>query len=91
MTLTAPLAPYLFWAKTRHPASIDLAGSNLLHCELEDLPGAREALELWVANDLGYSPVVQAVAGHYRVEPERIVLAPGCSAANFVTIAAPGV
>ena len=26
-------APYLLWAKTRQPAAIDLAGSNLLHCD----------------------------------------------------------
>ena len=47
--LTSSLAPYLYWAKSRQPALIDLAGSNLLHCAIEDLPGARGALELTAA------------------------------------------
>src|SRR5512141_1605845 len=88
MPLTSPLAPYLLWAKTRRPAALDLAGSNLLHCSLDDLPGAREAVELWVENEDGYLPIVQALAGHYGVDAERIVLATGCSGANFVAIAA---
>ena len=45
MLTDLPLAPYLLWAKTRQPAPIDLAGSNLLHCTLDDLPGAREAVD----------------------------------------------
>ena len=86
--ITESLAPYLLWAKTRHPAAIDLAGSNLLHCSMDELPGAREALALWVANDNGYAPLVDAIAAHYRVDPSRVVTAPGCSGANFVAIAA---
>ena len=56
--LTSSLAPYLLWAKSRQPAAINLAGSNLLHCSLEELPGAREALDLTAPNDNGYAPVV---------------------------------
>jgi aspartate/methionine/tyrosine aminotransferase len=85
--ITSSLAPYLLWAKTRHPAAIDLAGSNLLHCSMDELPGAREALALWVANDNGYMPLVEAIAAHYGVETSRVVTAPGCSGANFVAIA----
>jgi aspartate/methionine/tyrosine aminotransferase len=86
--MTSPLAPYLLWAKTRRPAPFDLAGSNLLHCTLDDLPGARDAIELWVENEDGYPPIVDALAAHYGVASDQIVLAPGCSGANFVTIAA---
>lgn len=86
--LHSSLAPYLLWAKTRHPAAIDLAGSNLLHCTMEELPGAREALDLWAPNDNGFAPVVQAIAKHYFVDPSRIVQAGGCSGANFITMAA---
>lgn len=88
MTLHSPFAPYLLWAKTRQPAPLDLAGSNLLHCTLADLPGAREAVELWVGNENGYPPVVQALARQYEVDPDRVVTAAGCSGANFMTIAA---
>lgn len=86
--IDVPLAPYLLWAKTRRPALIDLAGSNLLHCAMDDLPGAREALHLTAPNDNGYAPVVAAIAGHYGVPADRIVTATGCSGANFITAAA---
>jgi histidinol-phosphate/aromatic aminotransferase/cobyric acid decarboxylase-like protein len=86
--LQTSLAPYLLWAKTRRPAPIDLAGSNLLHCDMDDLPGAREALALSAPNDNGYPPVLTAIAGHYGVTPDRVVQAGGCSGANFITVAA---
>jgi hypothetical protein len=86
--LETALAPYLLWAKTRQPAAIDLAGSNLLHCTLDDLPGARDALDLWVKNDDGYWPLVEGLAGHYGIAADRIATANGCSGANFVAIAA---
>ena len=86
--LQSSLAPYLLWAKTRHPAPIDLAGSNLLHCTLDDLPGARDVIEVSVPNDNGYAPVITAIARHYGVDPARVVQAGGCSGANFITIAA---
>jgi aspartate/methionine/tyrosine aminotransferase len=86
--LESPLAPYLLWAKTRRPAAIDLAGSNLLHCTLEELPGAAEALDLTAPNDNGYAPLVDALAAHYGVTPDRVATASGCSGANFIVIAA---
>lgn len=86
--LNSPLAPYLYWAKTRPAAPFDLAGSNLLACTLDDLPGAREALDLTAADAGGYPPLVEGIAAHYGVAPGRVVTAPGCSAANFYAIGA---
>lgn len=86
--LEAPLAPYLLWAKTRQPAAIDLAGSNLLHCSIDDLPGAREAVDLSAPNDNGYPPIVEALGAHYGVSTSRVVTASGCSGANFLAAAA---
>ncbi len=86
--LTEALAPYMLWAKTRTPAEIDLAGSNLLSCTVEDLPGAREALHLTAPNDNGFAPVIDAIATHVGVPSSRVVTATGCSGANFLTIAA---
>src|ERR1039457_3391541 len=86
--LTSPLAPYLYWAKTRPAAAIDLAGSNLLACSVEDLPGAREAVELMAPDSRGFPPLVEAIAGHYGVATDRVSLAAGCSAANFLAIGA---
>jgi hypothetical protein len=86
--LESPLAPYLLWAKTRRPAAIDLAGSNLLTCSIEDLPGARDAVDVTAANDNGYAPLVESIAAHYAIDPARVVPGAGCSGANFVAIAA---
>ena len=86
--LNSPLAPYLHWAKTRPAADFDLAASNLLACTLDDLPGAREAVDLTAPDRGGYPPLVEAIAAHYGVTSSRIVTAPGCSAANFLAIGA---
>jgi aspartate/methionine/tyrosine aminotransferase len=81
-------APYMEWAK-RHPRSrVSLAGSNLLSCELTDLPGAREALELYGDNDNGYAPLVEAIAARYGVSGDMVVTAQGTSGANFLAFAA---
>ena len=39
-------APYMEWAKTRAATEFDLAGSNIMACSLDDLPGARDAVDL---------------------------------------------
>ena len=75
--LTESLAPYMLWAKTRTPAEIDLAGSNLLPCTLEDLPGAAEALQLAANNDNGFAPLVEAIAAHKQVPTDRIMTGGG--------------
>ena len=86
--LHTSLAPYLLWAKTRQPAAIDLAGSNLLHCSLDELPGMAGAVDISAPNDNGFAPVINAIAAHYSIDPSRIVQGGGCSGANFITMAA---
>jgi aspartate/methionine/tyrosine aminotransferase len=86
--LEAPLAPYLLWAKTRRPAAIDLAGSNILACTLDDLPGARDVVDISAPNDLGFAPLVEAIAAQYGVATDRVATAAGCSGANFLAAAA---
>ena len=76
------------WAKTRAAAEFDLAGSNILACTLDDLPGAREALDLSGPNDNGYRPLVEAIAARYGVDPERVTTAGGTAGANFFVLAA---
>ncbi len=81
-------APYMEWAKTHPRAPWDLSGSNLLPCTLDDLPEAREALDLAGANDDGYAPLVEAIARRYGVKADRLALATGASGANFLVCAA---
>ena len=81
-------APYMTWAKTHPPARYDLAGSNLLHCTLDDLKGGRESLELFAKNDEGYPPLVEAIAQRYGVATERVATAAGPAGAAFLTLGA---
>lgn len=82
------LAPYMAWAKQHVRRRFSLSGSNLLHCGLEDLPGAREALELHGDNDNGFAPLVEAIASTYGVATDRVAVAQGTSGANFLVFAA---
>jgi len=81
-------APYMQWAKQHVRPRVNLAGSNLLACELTDLPGAREALELHGDNDNGYPPLIGAIAAAYGVTADMVVTAQGASGANFLVFAA---
>jgi aspartate/methionine/tyrosine aminotransferase len=81
-------APYLEWAKTRPSAEFDLAGSNILPCSLDDLPGAREAIALSGANDDGYAPLMEAIGARYGARPSQVTTASGTSRANFLVYAA---
>src|SRR3954463_6794221 len=76
------------WAKTRPAPEIDLAGSNILACSLEDLPGAAEAVALSGANDNGYRPLTEAIGGRYGVDADRVTTAGGTAGANFFAFAA---
>jgi aspartate/methionine/tyrosine aminotransferase len=86
--MTLSRATYMEWAKGRPAPAIDLAGSNLLACTLEDLPGAREALDLSGEGADGYRPLLEAIADRYAVSPDRVSLAGGCSGANYLAFAA---
>lgn len=81
-------APYMEWAKTRPTPEFDLAGSNILACGLDDLPGARGALALHGANDNGYRPLMEAIASRYGVDADRVTTAGGTAGANFLVFAA---
>ena len=76
------------WAKSRPAPRIDFATSNLLAGTLDDLPGAREAVDLAGQSPEGWPPLVAAIAERYGVLPENIATAVGCSGANFLALAA---
>jgi aspartate/methionine/tyrosine aminotransferase len=81
-------APYMHWAKTRPEARFDLAGSNVLACDIDDLEGARDVLTLTGRNDNGFEPLVDAIAKHYKVDPACVATAGGAAGANFQACAA---
>lgn len=81
-------APYMAWAKAHPHAPYDLTGSNLLPCTLEDLPGARDVLELHAPNDEGYPPLLEAIARRYGVAVEQVATAAGAAGANLLALGA---
>lgn len=81
-------APYMAWAKQRPPVEHDLAGSNLLGCAIDDLPGASQEVELNGLNPEGYPPLVEAIARQYDVDASRVATAAGATGANFLAFAA---
>ncbi len=82
------MTPYLEWAKKRPIPRFDLAGSNILPCTIDDLPGARDAVGLDGLNEYGYAPLIEAIAAHYGVSPAQVTTAQGASGANFLACAA---
>jgi len=76
------------WAKTRPRPEIDLAGSNLYACTLDELPGARDAVDIAGESPDGYPPLVDAIARRYGVASDHVATAGGCSGANFLACAA---
>jgi aspartate/methionine/tyrosine aminotransferase len=86
--MTRARSPYMEWAKSREKPAIDLAGSNLLPCAIEDLPGGRDAVDLAGESPNGYAPLVEAIAARYGVGTENVATAVGCSGANFLGLAA---
>lgn len=76
------------WAKSRPSPRFDLAGSNVLACSVDDLPGAHEAIAFAGHNENGYAPLIEAIAGRYCVHPDQVTTAQGTSGANFLVCAA---
>ena len=81
-------SPYMEWAKARPRPRIDLAGSNLLACALDDLPGARDAVDVAGESPDGYAPLVAAIAARFETTPDRVATGCGCSGAAFLAFAA---
>jgi aspartate/methionine/tyrosine aminotransferase len=81
-------APYMAWAKHHPPCELDLCGSNLLHCTVDDVPGLAESIELSARNDDGYPPLVDAIARRFGVETDRVATATGAAGACFLTLGA---
>ncbi|MCJ7627037.1 MAG: aminotransferase class I/II-fold pyridoxal phosphate-dependent enzyme [Longimicrobiales bacterium] len=81
-------SPYVAWMKRAPEVTYNLMGSNLLHCRVEDLPQARERLELDAFHEEGYEPLLEAIAGRFKVAVDQVSLATGASGANFLACGA---
>jgi aspartate/methionine/tyrosine aminotransferase len=66
----------------------NLMGSNLLHCQVDDIPGAREELALDAFHEEGYEPLLEDIASRYGVVRNQVSVATGASGANFLVCGA---
>ena len=81
-------APFVRWATGRTPARFDLAGSAIASCTIDDLEGARQAIELTGDDSNGYQPLVASICARYDVPESGVTTAQGASGANFLVCAA---
>jgi aspartate/methionine/tyrosine aminotransferase len=80
---------YMEWAKLRSGARFNLATSGMASLPLSDLGVKIEQLEInSSSNNNGYEPLLEAIAGRYRVPRESVVSAMGTSLANYLALAA---
>src|SRR2546425_11039275 len=79
---------YMYWAKTHSSAAYNLAISDLDHCRIDDLYPERRGFELTGPGRYVFSPLTEAIASRYGVQPECVVLSVGTSLANHIAMAA---
>jgi len=79
---------YMEWVKTRPRARYEIGGSGIISVHIDELPEARDALEINDFNLYGYRPLIRALAERYQVSVDQVVTAPGTSMANYLAIAA---
>ena len=78
---------YMNWAKTSSSARFNLATSGIPNLKLSELRVSLDDLEI-TDGGYGYKPLIQAIAGRYRVAPESVVTAAGTTFANHLAMAA---
>lgn len=80
---------YMQWAKTRPKVKYDLALSGILNLPFAELEAKIDDLDLNGDNAYGYGPLIDALASHCGVSPERVVtISGGTSMANHLAMAA---
>jgi aspartate/methionine/tyrosine aminotransferase len=76
------------WAKLHSTAKFHLATSGMASLPLAELSVTIDQLEINGPSIDGYEPLLQAIAGRYRVPHECVVSAVGTSLANYLALAA---
>ena len=79
----------MHWAKSRAKVKYDLALSGILNLPFGELGAAIEDIDINGDNSYGYAPLVNALAAHAQVTPDRVVtISGGTSMANHLAMAA---
>src|ERR1700726_4657923 len=79
---------YMEWGKLKQCGRFEMGGSSVPAVKLDELPEARDAVDLHDFNLYGYRPLLDQIARRNEVKQDQVVTAPGCSMANYLTCAA---
>src|SRR5579864_6817598 len=79
---------YMEWVKLKQRAEFELGGSSVSQVHIDELPQARDAVEINDFNLYGYRPLLDQIARRHAVEQSHVVTTPGCSMANYLACAA---
>ena len=79
---------YMHWAKTSSRARFNLATSGLENLKLRELQVSLDDLEITGESGYGYQPLIDLLAGRFRVDPASVVTAAGTSFANHLALSA---
>ncbi|HLJ50992.1 MAG TPA: aminotransferase class I/II-fold pyridoxal phosphate-dependent enzyme [Bryobacteraceae bacterium] len=75
---------YMEWVKLKAGATFELGTSAVPRVAIEELPGARDVVDLSDFNLYGYRPLVAEVARRYSVNPNQVITTQGTSMANYL-------
>ncbi len=78
---------YMHWAKTRQASRFNLANSGLAPISRDELGVSAGDIELSGPSFYGWPPLLEALARHADVPPDRICHAEGTSQGNFLAMA----
>ncbi len=78
---------YMEWVKLKSPARYEIGGSGVIPVKIDELPEARETVDLNDFNLYGYRPLLAQIANRYEVAPNQVVTSQGTSMANYLAYA----
>src|SRR5882724_992496 len=78
---------YMEWVKLKTPARYEIGGSGVIPVKIDELPEARNSIDINDFNLYGYRPLLAQIAERYEVAPSQVVSTQGTSMANYLAYA----
>src|SRR5262252_9092284 len=79
---------YMEWVKLKQRAEFELGGSSVAQVKIDELPEARNVVDINDFNLYGYRPLVDQIARRHEVSRNQVVTTQGCSMGNYLACAA---
>ncbi|HZS43814.1 MAG TPA: aminotransferase class I/II-fold pyridoxal phosphate-dependent enzyme [Blastocatellia bacterium] len=78
---------YMEWVKLKKPARYEIGGSGVIPVKIDELPEARDTVDINDFNLYGYRPLLAQIAERYEVAPSQVLTTQGTSMANYLAYA----